>query len=163
MKRNAIAASSLLLCFASTAHAQGVKETVELTVTGGPNAGKYQASSERGGCSYGLAGPGSFGNQLSDPKNKDPKAFNSLQLVVPDAKKAASGTAEFDLAIGFGPLMQRSATYKVETTKGKHSGNGTVTIADKGATATVKFSATTAEGVKLDGTIDCKSVMRAGA
>src|SRR5436305_162085 len=83
------------------------------------------ASSDRGGCSYGLAGAGSFGNQLSDPKNKDPKAFNSLQLIVPDAKKAAGGTGEFDLTVGFGPLMSRSASYNVNTTKGKKFGSGT--------------------------------------
>ena len=138
------------------------KEIVNLTVTGGPNAGKYQASSDRGGCSYGLSGPGSWGNQLSDPKEKDPKKFNSLQLIVPDAKKAAGGSGEFQITVGFGPLMNRSATYAVDTRGGKKSGSGTVTVDDKGATGTVKFSATTPEGVKLDGTIDCKSVIRAG-
>jgi hypothetical protein len=42
----------------------------------------------------------------------------------------------------------------------KKSGSGTVTINDKGATALVTFDATTAAGVRLQGTIDCKSVMR---
>jgi hypothetical protein len=159
MKRTAIAASIAII---STAALADVKETVEITITGGQNPGKYQASSDKGGCSAGLAGPGSFGNQLSDPKNKDPKAFNSLQLVVPDAKKAASGTGEFMITVGFGPLMSRSATYTVDTTKGKKNGSGTVTVDDKGSTAKVKFSASTPEGVKLEGTIDCKSVTRAG-
>jgi hypothetical protein len=159
MKRTAIAASIAIL---STAALADVKETVDITVTGGANPGKYQASTEKGGCSAGLTGPGSFGNQLSDPKNKDPKGFNSLQLVLPDAKKAAGGTGEFLLTVGFGPLMSRSATYTVDTTKGKKSGSGTVTLDDKGSTARVKFSATTPEGVKLEGTIDCKSVIRAG-
>src|SRR3954471_24515874 len=83
-----------------------VKETVKLTITGGPNAGTHEASTERGGCTYGFAGPGSWGNQLSDPKDKDPKKLNSLQLIVPDAKKAAGGSPEFLLTVGFGPLMQ---------------------------------------------------------
>ena len=39
--------------------------------------------------------------------------------------------------------------------------NGTVTIKDAGATATVSFNAETADGVKLTGTIDCKKVTRA--
>jgi hypothetical protein len=159
MNRSAIAASIAIFCTSAFAD---VKETVDVTVTGGANAGKYQASTDRGGCSAGLAGPGSFGNQLSDPKNKDPKAFNSLQLVLPDAKKAAGGTGEFLLTVGFGPMMSRSATYTVDTTKGKKAGSGTVTLDDKGSTAKVKFSATTPEGVKLEGTIDCKSVIRAG-
>ena len=161
MKRLVLATTLLA---ALSAHAE-VKETVDLTVTGGPNAGKHHASTEKGGCSYGLSGPGSWGNQLSDPKDKDAKKFNSLQLVVPNAKAAAGGTGEFQLVVGFGPLMNRSATYTVDTRAAapKKAGSGTVTVTDKGSTGEVKFSATTAEGVKLEGTIDCKAVMRAGA
>jgi hypothetical protein len=142
--------------------ADPVTETVHLVVTGGPNAGTYNATTERGGCSFGLAGPGSWGNQLSDPKDKDPKHFNSLQLIVPNAKKAAGGTHEFLLKIGFGPLMHRGAEYTVETRAGeaKKSGSGTLTVLDKGTTGVVTFDAKTADGVRLAGTIDCKSVMR---
>jgi hypothetical protein len=60
---------------------------------------------------------------------------------------------------GFGPLLHRSAEYVMDTRKGK--GNGTVTVADHGATAKVTFDVKTAEGVKLAGTIDCHSVLRA--
>ena len=161
LERITLAALASFVTFTAAAE---VKETVQLTVTGGANAGKYSASSERGGCSAGLSGAGSFGNQLSDPKEKDPKKFNSLQLVVPDAKKAAGGTGEFQLIVGFGPLTNRSASFTVDTRAAapKKTGSGQVTIEDKGATAAVKFSATTADGVKLEGTIDCKSVIRAG-
>ena len=139
-----------------------VKETVHLKVTGGKNAGVYGASTERGGCSYGLSGPGSWGNQLSQPKDKDPKHFNSLQLIVPDSKAAKSGAKDFFLSVGFGPLLSRSAEYKVESRSGqKKTGSGVVTVIDKGTTGTVTFNATTSDGVKLEGTIDCKSVMRA--
>jgi hypothetical protein len=161
MNRTIFAAA--LACLAAATAAAEVKETVELTVTGGPNAGKHQASTERGGCTYGFAGPGSWGNQLSDAKDKDPKKFNSLQLIVPNAKAAAAGTTEFELTVGFGPLMNRSATYTVNTRAGKKAGSGSVTVVDKGNTGEVKFSAVTAEGVKLEGRIDCKSVMRSGS
>jgi hypothetical protein len=140
-------------------HAAEPKETVHLVITGGANAGSYDGVTDRGGCSAGLTGAGSFGNQFSLPKEKDPKKFNSLQLIVPNAKAAASGTHDFTLIAGFGPLLARSAEYKIETAK--HSGSGTVTVNDKGSTATVTFDATTAAGVKLHGTIDCKSVVRA--
>jgi hypothetical protein len=136
------------------------KEKVHLTITGGKNAGTYDSSNDRGGCSAGMTGTGSWGNQFSLPKEKDPKKLNSVQLIVPNAKAAASGTHDFYLTVGFGPLMQRAAEYKVDTAK--HQGSGTLTIADKGATARVTFDATTADGVKLHGTIDCLSVMRAG-
>jgi hypothetical protein len=107
----------------------------------------------------GLTGPGSFGNQFSIPKQKDRKLFNSLQLIVPNEKAAMSGTHEFELHVGFGPLLNRSAEYKVETAK--HSGSGTVKVADHGSTAMVTFEATTAAGVKMHGSIDCRSVLRA--
>jgi hypothetical protein len=150
---------SALMLFASAAFAAGVKETVHLVIAGGPNAGTYDGTTDRGGCSAGLTGPGSWGNQFSLPKEKDPKKLNSVQLTVPNAKAAAAGTHDFFLSVGFGPLLQRSAEYVVDTKKNK--GSGTVTVADHGATATVKFDAKTADGVKLTGTIDCHSVLRA--
>lgn len=158
-----VLATILPLAAALPALAETV-ETVHLTITGGPNAGTWDAASERGGCTYGFAGPGSWGNQLSNPKDKDPKKFNSLQLIVPDAKKAAAGAKEFYLTIGFGPLLQRSAEYKIETrpAEPKRTGSGTVTVADHGTTGKVTFDVATAEGVKIQGTIDCLSVMRNG-
>jgi hypothetical protein len=133
-------------------------EKVHLVITGGPNAGTYDATTDRGGCSAGLTGKGSFGNQFSQPKEKDPKKLNSVQLIVPDAKAAAAGTHSFTLIVGFGPIFHRAAEYKVDTDK--KSGSGTVTVHDKGATAEVVIDAKTADGVTLKGTIDCKSVTR---
>lgn len=149
-----------LLVLAPALYAAGPVETVHVVIANGPNAGTYDGVTERGGCSAGLTGPGSFGNQFSLPKEKDPKKFNSLQLIVPNAKQAASGTHDFVLHVGFGPILNRSAEYKVDTAK--HSGSGVVTVADHGSTATVTFNATTAQGVKISGSIDCKSVIRAG-
>ena len=158
MKRSAPLAS-LLLITATAALAADVKETVSVTIAGGPNAGRHEASTDKGGCSAGLTGPGSWGNQLSNPKEKDGKKLNSVQLEIPNAKQPN----EFQLTVAFGPLMNRTATYTVDTRpKGKKAGSGSVTIDDRGSTATVKFAATTADGVKLDGTIDCKSVLRSG-
>jgi hypothetical protein len=136
-----------------------VKETVHVVITGGANAGTYDGTTDRGGCSAGMTGKGSFGNQFSLPKENNPKVLNSVQLIVPDAKGAASGTHEFFLNVAFGRITARVAEYKVDT---EHkSGSGTVTVADHGSTAVVTFDATTAAGVKLKGTIDCKSVTRA--
>lgn len=170
MKRNFLISATALamavcsLTVTTNAHAADVTETVHLVVTGGPNAGTYDVTSDRGGCSYGLTGPGSWGNQLSNPKDKDPKKFNSLQLIVPDTKKAAVGTHDFFISIGFGPLMNRGAEYKVETraSEAKKNGSGVVTVMDKGTTGKVTFDVTTSN-VNLKGTIDCKSVIRNGA
>jgi hypothetical protein len=157
MKR-IVTLSAAFALVAATLSAAPVKETVHVVVANGPNAGTYDGETDRGGCSAGLTGPGSFGNQFSLPKEKDPKKFNSLQLIVPNAKAAEHGTHEFELHVGFGPIMNRSAEYDVVPGKGK--GNGTVTVADHGATAMVTFEGTTAAGVKVHGTIDCKSVLR---
>jgi hypothetical protein len=155
-----IAVAYLTASFAVRLRAQEVVETVHLVITGGANAGAYDAQGMRAGCSAGAEGPNTWGNQLSSTQG-DPKAFNSLQLSVPDAKGAAAGTSQFLLVVGFGPLMRRTATYTVETrTSQKVTGKGTVTVKDAGATATVNFNAETADGVKLTGTIACKTVTR---
>jgi hypothetical protein len=140
--------------------AAGPTETIHVVITGGPNAGTYDGTTDRGGCSAGMTGPGSFGNQYSLVKENNPKVLNSVQLIVPNAKEAAAGTHNFFLNVAFGRITARVAEYKIETEK--KSGSGTVTVDDKGATAVVNFDATTAAGVKLKGTINCNSVTRAG-
>lgn len=146
--------------FAVALHAQAPVEKVHLVITGGKNAGTHDATGTRAGCSANATGPGSFGNQLSDPKGP-PGKFNSLQLVIPNAKAAAAGTSEFQLIVGFGPLMKRTAEYEVNTTAtGKKKGSGTVKLSDGGTKAEVKIDATTADGVKISGTISCLTVTR---
>ena len=105
-----------------------------------------------------------MGNQLSNPKDKDPNHFNSLQLIVPNAKGAAAGTGAFYLAVRFGSIMGVNTQYVVETRpdEKKRAGSGTVTVADHGTTGKVDFNVTTAEGVKLAGSIDFRQVMRSG-
>lgn len=150
--------SALLLLVPVSLFAAGATESVHVVITGGANAGTHDASADRGGCSAGLTGPGSFGNQFSLPKENDPKKLNSVQLIVPNAAAAAAGTHDFYLKVAFGPLLHRAAEYIVDTKKGK--GSGTVTVADHGATAKVTFDVKSADGVHLAGTIDCNSVTR---
>jgi hypothetical protein len=139
----------VLLC--ASARAEEIKETVHLVITGGPNAGTYDAKTSQGGCSH-MANM--WGNQLSSPKG-EPKKFNSLQLIIPDMNSAAD---EFLLTVSFGPLLQQTASYEVDTRGKNKSGSGKVIVKDAGKTAKVTFSVKTAGGVKLEGTIDCKSV-----
>ena len=149
----------ILILAAPVAFAAEVKETVHVVITGGKHAGTYDGSTDRGGCSAGMTGKGSFGNQYSLPKENDPKVLNSVQIIVPDAKAAASGTHNFTLKVAFGRIFKRDAEYNVDTEK--KSGTGTITVHDKGSTATINFDAKTADVVHLVGTIDCKSVTRA--
>lgn len=138
--------------------------SVHLEVTGGPHAGTYDAKMTSGGCSYGLAGEGSWGNQYSIDAT-DPKAFSSLQLIVPDTKAAASGTQAFKLTAAFGPLFgEGSTSYDIDTRPDarEKGGSGTVTVDDRGTSGRVTFDGKTASGIGLKGSIDCRTVTRAG-
>jgi|GEM_PF-785962 len=139
------------------------KGTIHLEVTGGPNAGSYDADMSDGGCSYGLAGPTAWGNQYSIDTD-DATKFSSLQLVVPDTKSAAGGTTAFQITAQFGPLFSGGKSYSVNSRPDapKKSGSGTVTVEDHGSTGRVTFDAKTDDNVELKGTIDCTSVMRNG-
>lgn len=155
-----VVASALL---AGTLHAQTPVEKAHVVIASGANAGTYDVVGTRFGCSANATGPGSFGNQLSDSKGA-PDKFNSLQLIVPSAKAASagSGTTEFQIVFGFGPLMHRTKEYEVNTlaANSKKTGSGTVKVVDSGATAKVDFAVTTAAGVKITGTINCNTVTR---
>lgn len=149
---------------AAASSSGGSRGSVHLEVVGGKNAGTYDVQMPDGGCSYGLAGDKAWGNQYSIDTS-DTKAFSSLQLVVPDAKAAASGTSTFHITAGFGPLFgQGNTEYDVNTLPdaSKKSGSGTVKVEDNGSTGKVTFDAKTADGVQLKGTIDCAAVTRAG-
>ncbi|HET8655942.1 MAG TPA: hypothetical protein VFL93_10545, partial [Longimicrobiaceae bacterium] len=142
---------------ASAAQGGAVQGKIHLEVIGGPSAGVYDVDMKDGGCSYGLAGPTAWGNQYSID-TKDPKAFSSLQMVVPDTKAAANGTSVFQLTAQFGPLFGNGgASYDVNTRPdvGTKSGSGQVTVEDHGSTGRVNFDAKTDDGVELKGTIDC--------
>ena len=141
----------------------GVNSEIELDVIGGARAGHYTANVTEGGCSSGLVKSGAWGNQYSIT-TQDPKKFSSLQLIVPDAEAAASGTTEFLMTVTFGPLLAASGTnYEIDTRRESTSrgqGQGTLELEDSGAGATVTFDAKTKEGVGLKGTIKCYTVMR---
>jgi hypothetical protein len=142
--------------------------TIHLVISGGPHAGTYDATSDNLTCTYGFAGPGSWGNQYS-VTGKKPTEFSSLQLIVPDTKDAADGTDRFMITAGFGELLQPGYTeYTINTGASlsgssenvKKEGSGTITVEDKGKTGKVTFKGKTPAGVTLEGTIDCHQLMR---
>lgn len=144
--------------------------TIHLVVGGGPHAGTYDVTSADITCSYGFAGPGSWGNQYS-VSDKKPNEFSSLQLIVPDTKDAADGSETFLLTAGFGSMLEAGYTEHTINTGAKlggadpdmeHKGSGTITVDDKGQTGKVTFKGTTQDNVTLEGTIDCHRLMRGG-
>ena len=142
--------------------------TIHLVVGGGPHAGTYDVTSADVTCSYGFAGPGSWGNQYS-VTDKNPGEFSSLQLIAPDTEDAADGTQTFRLTAGFGSMLNpgysehtidTGATLGGTDSSREHSGTGTVTVDDRGQSGNVTFTGTTEDNVTLEGTIDCHRLMR---
>jgi len=141
----------------------GTATTIHLVVQGGAHAGTYDAQSSDLTCTYGFAGPGSWGNQYS-VTGKNPNEFSSLQLIVPDAKDAADGTDTFLLTVGFGELMKPGYSELTinAAADGEKEGNGRIIVEDRGQTGKVTFQGKTKDNVTLEGTIDCHQLMRGG-
>jgi hypothetical protein len=139
--------------------AGGTATTIHLVMGGGKHPGTYDAKSSQTTCTYGFAGPGSWGNQYSVTEKK-PNEFSSLQLIVPDTKDAADGTDKFQVTVGFGELLQPGYTEYTIQQGSEKGGSGSATVEDRGKTGKVRFKGKTADGVTLEGTIDCHQVMR---
>ena len=162
----------LLFLVASLAIVQPVKaiipptrpmdgSVIKVVITGGPNAGTYNVSSTETTCSRGATGANSFGNQYS---TRAAQGLTSVQLIISDAKKAASGgTADCYLSVRFGKLIGGT---KYEFGKlpasfngGDSGGKGMATLSGSGNATTSTIEGTTKAGVKLQVTIQCRSVM----
>jgi hypothetical protein len=135
--------------------------TIHLTIEGGPHAGTYDAESDDITCTYGFAGPGTWGNQYT-ALGKSPKEFSSLQLIV-DAKDAADGTDAFLMTVAFGEMMKPGYSEHVidtQTKNGNRKGTGTIRVDDQKTGGKVTFKGVAEDGARLEGTIDCHQMMR---
>jgi hypothetical protein len=130
--------------------------SVNMTVTGGQFAGSYSGSVADGGCSRNLTGDNTFGVQYSTDQEVK---VSSVQVLVYDAKAAASGSDAFKSSFTFGDLFSGTG---VDIDPSTNAGTGTVTVDDRGDTATVKVSGETADGDKIDATIECNGVISLG-
>jgi hypothetical protein len=141
-------------------------EKISLTIGGsGPHAGSYETTSAEGACSTGTGNSdgGGWGNQYSIDST-DPKEFSSLQLIA-DTEPGANETNKFLTTVTFGELFGASGTnYEIKAlSEDNAEGNGTVTIDDRGDTATITIKGETADGTPIEATIECLSVIRFGA
>jgi hypothetical protein len=157
----------LIAAIASTL-ASGPATTATVSVTGGPNAGKYDLDAQAS-CEFSeekapkpkhsfyimLGAPNANGRTI-----KDPKVMTVMFLRVPDADRRTPGS-QFLAAFIFGDPSHGSH-YEVETRPGEKApaGSGSVTIAQHGEAATVSFDAKTAAGIEFKGTIQCTDVLR---
>lgn len=130
--------------------------SVDVTVTGGEFEGTYSGSVPDGGCSRGATGENSFGLQYSTDEAVE---LSSLQLIVNDADAAAGGTDDFMTMLTFGDLLE-GTTIEIEPPEA--NGSGTVTVDDRGDSATIEIEAETSDGVAIDATVECHSVFDLG-
>ncbi len=138
--------------------------TINVVITGGANAGTYALSSAATTCSRNATGANSFGNQYS---TRAKTGLTSVQLIISDAKKAQSGgTGDCYLMVRFGDIM-KGTTYefgKIPKSFGGSDagGKGTASLSGSGNNTTSTIEGTTKAGVKLQVTIQCRSVMDIG-
>lgn len=131
--------------------------SIDVTVTGGEFAGTYSGSVPDGGCSRGATGENTFGLQYSTDQAVD---LSSLQLVVNDASAATGGgTDDFMTTLTFGDLLQ-GTMLEVQPPEG--NGSGTVTVDDRGDTATIEIEAEASDGTTIDATVECHTVFDFG-
>lgn len=126
--------------------------SVEVTVTGGEFEGNYSGSVPDGGCSRGATGENTFGLQYSTAEDVE---LSSVQLIVNDADAAAGGTEDFMTSFTFGDLLEGTT---VDISPPKESGTGTVTVDDRGDTATITIEGETSDGMAIHATVECHSV-----
>ncbi len=137
---------------------------IKVIITGGANAGTYTMTSETTTCSRNATGANSFGNQYS---TRAATGLTSVQLIIGDAKKAASGgTSDCYLSVRFGKLIG-GTTYEfgklpASFNGGDSGGKGTAALSGSGNTTTSTIDGTTKSGVKLQVTIQCRSVLDLG-
>lgn len=136
-----------------------IPSTIYLVVTGGANPGTYQAEVGQGGCTAGSNGPNSWIQQYT-LNSSDPRTLSGVQINAPDVRRGAEGTTRFLLTASFGPLHHPSE-YRIDTrAEGSKNGSGRITVDDRKDEATIRFSGVTTDGVKLEGRVDCRSIIR---
>ena len=129
---------------------------LQVTLTGGPKAGSYDKTQDMTTCTVGYAGEGKWGNAASDTDDKD--GLIGMDLIVDKPAEAKSGTQDFMMTVYMDDRLDPKNQFTIDPKNGK--GSGTVTIDDRGATATVTVKGRTAEGVGVDAKVDCNQVLR---
>jgi hypothetical protein len=134
--------------------------TIHVVIGGGPRAGTYDLKDSEHTCSSGsLADRRAWGFDYS-VRGKKPNELSSLGLTVPYTDGAADSTGKFVLTVGFGDVDEDTYSDHSINTLSTKRGSGTVTVEDRGQSGKVTFKGKTADGVALEGTIECHQVTR---
>ena len=135
----------------------GSASSMRVVLTGGPKPGTYEKVSDEPTCTVGYASEGAWGNAASDLEDKS--GLIGIDLIVPKPQAAKGGTSEFMLTVYLDDRLDPANQFTVDPPNGK--GSGSVTIDDRGSTATVTARGRTPEGVEVDARIECGQIIRA--
>lgn len=135
----------------------GSATAMRVTLTGGPKPGTYEKSSDEPTCTVGFASEGAWGNAASDLEDKS--GLIGIDLIVPKPDAAKGGTSDFVMTVYLDDRLDPANQFTLDPANGK--GTGTVTIDDRGSTATVTARGETPEGVGIDARIECRQILRA--
>ena len=146
-----------LIMSSLTINAQNTK--MHVVMTGGKNAGTYDVNSVETTCSCNIVEGIAFGNQFS---LKDGNGVTSLQLIVPDRKKAMTGTDVFYVKVAFGKRFV-GPKYELgkDAMKVTEKVNGTLKLSQTTNSTVATISGTTKDGVKMDIKLECFKMMTA--
>ncbi len=129
-----------------------------VTLTGGPNAGTYTASSGSQTCSVGANGEDVWSSQFVDDTASS--GLGSMQVMIPGEERARQGTQTFYFAIVLGNFMQ-GTDYVIETRpQTQNAGGGTARVVDTGESATITVDGATRDSVQIHAEIRCRDVRR---
>jgi hypothetical protein len=159
MRKSATWSFFLLLALLHPALGQATGATVKVTIAGGPNAGTYTLQSPQPCVIEPQQGerPRTLKAAVGEPaKVANPKTLGNAIFEIPLAAKYPSPLVDIDLM--FGEPTRVAADYYVTTLGDEKMGTGTVTVAERGATATLNFQAQTDKGVKFEGVLECHSI-----
>jgi hypothetical protein len=152
--RAACFAATFALLTASHASAQS---TIRVTIAGGPHAGTYEMSEE---CVVQPNAYPAIHLMAFTVGTSNPKAPSTMEFFLASAKGKPDG---FVVAVAFPKQAGKYPRYEIfaippelESSAPPLRGRGTVTVKQTATGKVATFRGQTNEGVKMEGTIDCR-------
>jgi hypothetical protein len=128
--------------------------TIHAEISGGPLVGTYDAESSSPICTSGLGGEGAFGVQFSVDQ---PDGLSRVEVLIPVAALAQTGTDQFTASIGLGPLVG-GTTFHIDPNAEGATGTARLDY-DGGNSATLMIEGETAEGIGVSLEVECHQVV----
>jgi hypothetical protein len=159
MRQWATVSVLLALVLVGSVVGQTTGATVKVTIVGGPNAGTYTLHGQVPCMIERQQGerPRTLKAAVAEPaKVANPKTLGNALFEIPLVATYPSRLIDIDLI--FGELDRVAADYYVTTLDDEKMGSGTVTVAERGASATLTFQAQTDKGVTFEGVLECHAI-----